>query len=120
VRLSFGLGAKVVATKEAMHATLHCRCVFVLLCELASSATDGSSGKGKASDANTATAAQTTTMAAASSNTSSSSSSSSSKRGVDTAHLITLSPNDLFCALSVDSFPLAVSTEATQDTSGGG
>ncbi|CAN0508713.1 unnamed protein product, partial [Ectocarpus sp. 12 AP-2014] len=47
VRLSFGLGAKVVATKEAMHATLHCRCVFVLLCELASSATDGSSGMGK-------------------------------------------------------------------------
>lgn len=94
VRLSFSQGTKIATTKEAMHASLHCRCVFVLLCELSSS------------DSNSASATSRT----------------GSSRRVDTAHLVALSPDDLFCALSIDSFPLSVSPAArgtTPDSSGG-
>ncbi|CAN0091070.1 unnamed protein product [Pylaiella littoralis] len=110
-RLSFGHGTKIVASKEAMHATLHCRCVFVLLCELASSCDGGTGGKASSSSANpAATSASAAAAAAAALN----------KRNADTAHLITLSPDDLFCALSVDSFPLLVPTRAEAATVGGG
>eukprot|EP00752_Nemacystus_decipiens_P012419 g11002.t1 len=95
-RLSFGQGTKIVATKEAMHAALHCRCVFVLLRELCESSCAGNSINGGSAVQN------------------------KSER-VDTAHLITLSPDDLFFALSVDSFPLtAVSNQAGATRAGGG
>lgn len=110
-RLSFGQGTKLVATREAMHATLHCRCVFVLLCELASSSCGGGTG-GKASSPNAGAAGAPGAAAAGAATTKNSS--------ADTAHLITLSPDDLFCALSVDSFPLLVPTEAGATAAGGG
>ena len=87
-RLSFGQGTKIVATKEAVHAALHCRCVFVLLRELCdSSGACGINGGPPAIQ-------------------------TSKSERVDTAHLVTLSPDDLFCALSVDSFPLTVGSNA--------
>lgn len=101
-RLSFGPTAKVVATKEAMHAALHCRCVFVLLCEASSG------GKAKVSS-NTQ------------GGTRSCSANPSTSRGkrVDTAHLVALSPDDPITALSVDSFPLVASSEVEVSSIGG-
>lgn len=101
-RLSFGPTAKVVATKEAMHAALHCRCVFVLLCEASSGGTakvsSNTQGGTRSCSANPST--------------------SRGKR-VDTAHLVALSPDDPITALSVDSFPLVASSEVEGSSIGG-
>ncbi|CAM9237376.1 unnamed protein product, partial [Laminaria digitata] len=106
-RLSFGPAAKVVATKEAMHTTLHCRCVFVLLREVSSE------GAAKSSTAASAPSSQGEGRAA------SERGSASRSRRTDTAHLIALSPDDLFLALSVNSFPLVASVEREGNSRGG-
>lgn len=104
--LNFGPGSRVVATSEAMSADLHCRCVYVLvLCEASSDgigealcpspSTSSAQGTGEPRSAPQKAAAD------------------SRGRLLDTAHLIALSPDDLFLAISVDSFPLELSpTEA--------
>ena len=102
-RLSFGTTAKIVATKEAMHTALHCRCVFVLLREVSSEGIAKSSSSSSQGEGRPATER----------------SSASRSRRTDTAHLIALSPDDLFLALSVDSFPLAVSIEGEGSSRGG-
>lgn len=92
-RLSFGPGTKVVATKEAVHTTLHCRCVVVLLCE--ASTEEGTNANGPSSSRRSRAAASESSIPG------------NGKR-IDKAHLVTLSPDDLFLALSVDTFPLSV------------
>lgn len=82
-RLNFGPKARIVATKEGMHATLHCRCVFILLYEIGS---EIDTSDGSQEDVGNPSTHERT----------------------DQAHLVTLSPNDLFSALSVDPFPLSV------------
>lgn len=104
--LNFGPGSRVVATSEAMNADLHCRCVYVLvLCEASS---DGV-GKALCPSSSTPSAQGTDDPHSASQKAAA----DSRGRLLDTAHLIALSPDDLFLALSVDSFPLELSpTEA--------
>lgn len=91
-RLAFGPNARVVATREVMNDNLHCRCVFVLLLEGTSAAgvSDGSTERHE----------------------------NSSLPGCDSkAHLVALSPNDLFSALWVDSFRMSIdaATEKRRD-----
>ena len=109
-RLSFGPAAKVVATKEAMHTALHCRCVFVLLREVSS---EGAAKSSAAPASASAPSGQGEGRAA------SERGSASRSRRTDTAHLIALSPDDLFLALSVDSFPLVAAVEGEGNSRGG-
>lgn len=101
--LNFGPGSRVVATSEAMNVELHCRCVFVLLlCEASSDRV----GKGLCSSSSTSSAQGT----GGPHSTAQKTAAHSRGRLLDTAHLIALSPDDLFLALSVDSFPLELSS----------
>lgn len=114
-RLTFGPSAKIVATREAMHAVLHCRCVFVLLHESAES--DASTSNGSSSNDNSNHNGNNASTATASSekqgpDTAPDRDSSHSTGPAETAHLVTLSPDDLFSALSVDSFSLTSYSEA--------
>lgn len=111
-RVTFGSNAKVVATKEAMHAALHCRCVFILLCENASDV--GSSSKTSSSSSTAAATSATSSNREFSTNPNP----SNPQKRIDIAHLVALSPDDLLTAISVDSFPLVVSPEWDGSTGG--
>lgn len=102
-QLGFAPTAKVVATREAMHAALHCRCVFVLLYE---------SGTSEASNTDStyignSTSSRSSSTTASGRDRETSNTTSRLQRPADTAHLVTLSPNDLFSALSIDTFRLS-------------
>ena len=98
--LNFGPGARVVATSEAMNADLHCRCVFVLLlCDSPSDVSRDTSISLSSSPTQGEEDARPASQTA-----------QPRRRRVDTVHLITLSPDDLFLAKFIDSFPVLVTS----------
>ena len=104
--LNCGPGARVVATSKTMNADLRCRCVFVLL--LCDSPSDRSRDTSISSSFSPTQGGEDSRPA--------SQTAQPRRRRVDTVHLIALSPDDLFLAISIDSFPVVVtSSEPVKD-----
>ncbi|CAM9685556.1 unnamed protein product [Discosporangium mesarthrocarpum] len=87
-----GETARIVATQEALHSALHCRCVFILIRELITRGRKGSRVPSQQGEKGRSTTSMGKGTA------------SSAESGIQKLHLVTLSPNDVFTALSVESF----------------